>query len=114
MKPHRYLALLLFPAAAALAQGTDPTQPTTSSPPVSSEVEAARQRAASTPDGGRAGFRALDADSDGKVSPQEAAADSVLSEVFAKADRNSDGFVDGLEYGRYEKARNKAAQSVTE
>jgi hypothetical protein len=96
MKPHRYLALLLFPAAAALAQGSDPTQPATESPP----------------DAGSASFRALDADADGKVSPQEAAPDSVLTEVFAKADRNSDGYVDGIEYGRYEKARNKAQEAM--
>jgi hypothetical protein len=101
MKLHRYFALLLFPAGAALAQGADPTQPTTSSPPVSSEAEM-----------GGAGLRSLDVDSDGRVSPQEAAADSVLSEVFAKADRNSDGFVDGLEYRRYEKARDKARESM--
>ena len=46
----------------------------------------------------------LDADTDGKISPKEAAADTNISGSFALMDSNHDGFVTQEEYVTYEKA----------
>jgi uncharacterized protein involved in high-affinity Fe2+ transport len=94
MKPSfLWTTILALPAGLALAQGSSPTD---------------QQEQEDLTRGAAASFQALDGDGDGRVSPQEAATDSVLTEVFAKADRNADGFVDGDEYLRYSQARAKA------
>ena len=90
MKRQMLCALVVaLPAGLALAQGTDP------------DFER----------GTNANFQALDANTDGRVSSEEASVDEVLSEVFTKADKNADGYVDGSEYKRYAKARAKAMET---
>jgi hypothetical protein len=45
-------------------------------------------------------FDSLDMNRDGRISPNEAASDSKI--VFAKADKNGDGYLDGAEYAHRE------------
>jgi hypothetical protein len=98
MKRTLLLAMLAtLPAGPVVAQSSSP---------------ATEQAAEDLERGASASFQALDGNADGRVSPEEAAPDTVLSEVFPKADRNADGFVDGEEYLRYARARARAQQSL--
>jgi hypothetical protein len=113
MKRHMLFAFLAaVPASLALAQNPPAPPPPM---PSATESDASRQQQKAETDrerGANATFQALDSNADGRVSPQEAAADNILTEVFTKADRNSDGFVDGVEYRRYAQARVKAQESA--
>ena len=46
-------------------------------------------------------FHVLDADSDGRISKAEAAANEDLGRRFAAVDRDRDGYVDTLEYHQH-------------
>lgn len=48
-------------------------------------------------------FDTLDMNRDGRISPNEAASDSKI--VFAKADKNGDGYLDGAEYAHREMSK---------
>lgn len=58
--------------------------------------------------GAGATFKALDTDGDGKLSKDEAAANTQLSASFDKLDGNSDGFVSKREFQRNTMPRPKA------
>ena len=106
---HRFALLALASANLALAQNSNPTMPNTPAPPpvsAADQADAARRNTDAADGSGSAAY------SDGRVSREEATPDGVLSEIFAKADRNSDGFVDTLEFRRYEKARARAQESL--
>ena len=73
----------LLPLAGAFAQTPDPaTPPSQSSQP-------AQQQGAT--------FESLDANSDGKISKAEAAANASVSAQFSKYDQNGDGFIERSE-----------------
>jgi hypothetical protein len=46
----------------------------------------------------KAAFKRADADSDGKLSREEAAALPAVAEKFTQLDKNSDGFIDAAEF----------------
>jgi hypothetical protein len=77
---HSFLiaAMVLAPGAATFAQG---------------EAEVQRSHDVS--------FHVLDADSDGRISKTEAAANEDLGRRFAVVDRDRDGFLDTLEYHQH-------------
>jgi hypothetical protein len=77
---HSFLiaAMVLAPSAATFAQG---------------ETEVRRSHDVS--------FHVLDADSDGRISRPEAAANEDLGRRFALVDRDRDGFLDTLEYHQH-------------
>lgn len=52
-------------------------------------------------------WASLDANSDGKISKDEAAGDSDLSAKFASYDKNKDGSLSSVEYGKYDAAMKK-------
>ena len=73
-------ALALMPLTGAFAQAQDPaTQPS---------QQPAQQGTT---------FESLDADSDGKISKAEAAANENVSAQFSKYDQNGDGFIERSE-----------------
>jgi hypothetical protein len=77
-------AVALMPFAGAFAQSQDPaTQPS--------------QQPAQQPAQQGATFESLDADSDGKISKAEAAANETVSAQFSKYDQNGDGFIERSE-----------------
>lgn len=51
-------------------------------------------------DAGRSSFASLDADSDGKISKDEASGNASLSASFDRLDSNSDGYVSKKEFRR--------------
>jgi hypothetical protein len=98
MKRHILLSIATALASnLALAQGTSPPSGASSTPGGDSGEQAA--------------FRLLDTNADGRVTTAEAASDSVLTEVFDKADRNADGQLDVAEYRGYVQARLRALEA---
>jgi hypothetical protein len=73
----------LLPFAGAVAQTPDP-----GTPPAQSSQPAQQQGAT---------FESLDANSDGKISKAEAAANENVSAQFSKYDQNGDGFIERSE-----------------
>ena len=74
-------AVALMPFAGAFAQAQDP----------------ASQQPAQQPAQQGTTFESLDADSDGKISKTEAAANQSVSAQFSKYDQNGDGFIERSE-----------------
>ena len=87
MKPTRLLLAgsiaALLPLAGAFAQTPDP-----GTPPAQSSQPSQQQGAT---------FESLDADSDGRISKAEAAANESVSAQFSKYDQNGDGFIERSE-----------------
>lgn len=57
-------------------------------------------------------FDTLDVNRDGRISPNEAASDSKI--VFAKVDKNGDGFLDAAEYTHREKSSEMNSQEPSQ
>jgi hypothetical protein len=52
--------------------------------------------------GDKTSYNALDADQDGKISPEEAAAMPALSDQWTTLDENADGMLDQAEFAKME------------
>jgi hypothetical protein len=93
------LATLTAASAAVAAPTTDAATGTDTSASVAPDV--------------KKGFDELDTNSDGKISRQEAEADTVLSKNFARFDRNKDGMVSLTEFDRFAVWVNAVEPSLT-
>jgi hypothetical protein len=91
MKPTRFLiagaVAALLPFAAAVAQSPPPADP--SAPDPSAQATQPAQKGAT--------FESLDADSDGRISKTEAAANQSVLDQFSKYDKDGDGFIERSE-----------------
>ena len=78
----------LLPLASAFAQS--PTPPAEQSTQPSQTTQPAQQGAT---------FESLDTNSDGRISKDEAAANSAVTEQFSRYDQNGNGFIERDEVG---------------
>ncbi|HTU67927.1 MAG TPA: hypothetical protein VMF52_18405 [Steroidobacteraceae bacterium] len=95
MKASKFLlagaVVALLPFAAANAQTPDPNTSTAADPAQSApSAQPARQGVT---------FESLDANSDGKISKTEAAANQNVSDQFSRYDKNGNGFIERDEVG---------------
>jgi Ca2+-binding EF-hand superfamily protein len=61
--------------------------------------------------GAAGGFKALDADADGYISQQEAAASQGLSDAYSSVDQNQDGKLDSAEFSAFETEMKSAPEA---
>ncbi len=61
--------------------------------------------------GATGGFKALDADADGYISQQEAAASQGLSDAYGSLDQNQDGKLDSAEFSAFETEMKSAPEA---
>ncbi len=78
-----------------------------------SKDSTANDTSTASADGKASTWASLDANSDGKISKDEAAGDSALSAKFATYDKNKDGSLSSVEYGKYVAAMKKAQKGHT-
>lgn len=76
-------------SAGALAQGVPPAIPRPTTPAIGGDAAA------------KLSFEALDKDRDGKLTPDEARANTTVAANFAAADKNNDGSLSRAEFETY-------------
>ncbi|HUQ11932.1 MAG TPA: EF-hand domain-containing protein [Steroidobacteraceae bacterium] len=96
-------AAVLLPLAAAFAQSPEqtPTPDATQQPSSAPQSAPDSQSQSDTSAQGKgATFESLDANSDGKISKDEAEANATVKAQFSKYDVNGDGFIERAEVGQ--------------
>jgi hypothetical protein len=96
-------AAVLLPLAAAFAQSPEqtPTPDSTQQPSsVPQSSPDSQSQSDSSAQGKGATFESLDANSDGKISKEEAEANANVKAQFSRYDVNGDGFIERAEVGQ--------------